>query len=192
MKIKLVSVLIIILLSICLYFQKNTIERLNNDLDRTEYNMSQLESENYSLTFKKGELEDFINQKNTQFKRDIDSVCNQYDIKIKDLTKVINTKTETIVKDTVFVTGETVYVKDDSLHILRFKNENNCISASIIAHTTDPLTKVLFEELKSNNESFSMVHREKKKWWQLFKKRKLLMTTVDNCGTTSVKELEIK
>lgn len=192
MKLKLISGLIVTILIGFIWIQKSQIEKLDEKLTRTEYNMSQLESENYSLVFKKGELEDYIKQGNTKFKKDIDSVCNQYDIKIKDLNKIISTHTKTVVRDTTYLPSDTVYIKNDSLYVLSFSNKNKCISASVKALTKDPFTKINFELLEADNESYSFVHKQKKKWWQIFKKRKLMMTTIDNCGESQTKELEIQ
>ena len=71
MKIKLIGGFIILILCSLIWFQSWRINELDESLTRTEYNMSQLESDNYSLTFKKGELEDYIKQNNTKFKKDI-------------------------------------------------------------------------------------------------------------------------
>ena len=192
MKTNIIVGLSVLILCGIIWFQNGRITQLNDSLTRTEYNMSQLESDNYSLTFKKGELEDYIKQGNTKFKQDIDSVCNQYDIKIKDLNKVINTKTTITIRDTTYLPSDTVYIKDDSLYVLSFLKQNKCISASVKALTKDKFTKINFEFIEADNESYSFVHKQKKKWWQIFKKRKLMMTTVDNCGISQTKELEIQ
>ena len=188
MKIKLIGGFIILILCSLIWFQSWRINELDESLTRTEYNMSQLESDNYSLTFKKGELEDYIKQNNTKFKKDIDSVCKEYDIRIKDLNKVINTKTKIVERDTTYLPSDTVYIKDDSLYVLNFSKQNKCISASVKALTKDKFTKINFEFIEADNESYSFVHKQKKKWWQIFKKRKLMMTTVDNCGISQTKE----
>ena len=191
MKTKIISILILIILCGFVWFQANHIKNLNASLTRVNYNMSQLESDNYSLTFKKGELEDYIKQGNTKFKQDIDSVCNQYDIKIKDLKKVINTKTTITVKDTVYVPTEVIKIENDSLYHSEFLFDSACLYVRGRVLSTDSLAQLIFDNLECDNESFSMVYKEKKKWWQWFKKRKLIMKTVSRCGETTVKELEV-
>lgn len=190
--IKLLLAIFLVVSGCFIYLQNDRINKLKSDLDRTSNNLLQAESDNYSLTFKKGELEKYINYQNTKFKKDIDSVCEKYDIKIKHLQKVINNQTSIVIRDTTYLPAKEVESQNDSLYVLTFSNENNCISARVKAITKDPTTKLNFEELKSQNESFSLVYKEKKKWWQIFRKRKLMMKTVDNCGNSTVKELEVK
>lgn len=193
------NVILIILLSIGCFTTKvlldskqGKIDNLTEEINRKNEIVKNLESDNFSLTFKKGELEEFIGTQNTQFKKDIDSVITAKNIEIKDLKKIINHKTSISVIDTVYLPSKEVEQKDDSLYVLKFSNENKCISASVEALTQDPNTKIKFEKLEAQNDSYYIVHKEKKKWWQIFKKRKLMITITDNCGITETKELEVK
>ena len=179
-------------LSGIIVYQSNKIDNLNQDVKRKDYAVSQLESDNYSIKFKnKKEFEEYIKQGNTKLKKSIDSVSKAYNIKLKDFQKVINTNTVITLRDTVFLKSDGPTIKVDSLYYSPFSFENNCLSVGLKVISTDPKPNVKLEKLSAQNEAFSVVFKEKKKWWQIFKKRKLMMKTFDNCGKSSVKELEI-
>lgn len=192
MKLKLGLLLTSIILSGLLFgvVQKNN--DLKEEIAVKENNIKQLESDNYLLTFKKGELEDYVKDLNTEFKRNIDSVTMEHNIRIKDIQKLINTKSVITLLDTVYLPGETVYIKEDNKYHYNFSMDSACfkMSGTVISNDPEPLVKL--NSLSAEHETYSIYHREKKKWWQIFKRRKIIMETFDNCGHSTTKILEIR
>ena len=190
MKIKTMLILTIALIlmsaSIRYLYQKN--QELKTEIKQKQSNINQLESDNYSLTFKKGELEKYIKEGNTEFKRKIDSITSDYDIRIKDLKKVSLTKITTIV-DTVFVPVETVINLSDNLYHSTFVMDTACIKISGKVISRDSTPQLIFSKIGYENEAMHFAYKEPKKWWQFFKRRKLLLKTVSECGEVSIKEL---
>lgn len=167
-------------------YQKN--RDLQKDVKQKDYNISQLESDNYSLNFKKGELEKYIKQGNTEFKRRIDSITKAHDIKIKDLKKVTSTKIETVI-DTVLVPVETTINPVDSLYHSAFVMDSACFKIRGKVISNDSMPQIIFNQIGYKNEVMHFVYREPKKWWQIFKRRKLILKAINECGEISVKEL---
>ncbi len=161
---------------------------LKTEIKQKEHNISQLESNNYSLTFKKGELEDYIKEGNTEFKRKIDSITKAHNIKIKDLKKVISTQIKTSV-DTVFVPVETIINLKDSLYHSAFSIDSACFKISGKVISKDQSPKLFFSKIGYENESMYFTYKEPKKWWQIFKRRKMMLKVVSECGEVTVKEL---
>lgn len=191
-KILIGAAIIIAALSFIINIQNNKINNLQNDNKRQSENVSSLMEENSSIKLTTSELKRFIKHSESEHIIKIDSILTKHDIKVKELNKIISTKTTIVLKDTVYLVAESINVKNDSLYHLQFKHENNCISASVNAITKDPLTTINFNEIKSKNESHFIVYKEPKKWYQFFKKRKLIQKTINNCGETIIKELEIQ
>ena len=169
-------------------YDKN--RELTETLERTTSNLSQLEADNYSLSFEKDELVNYVKDLNTKFKQEIDSVTKANDIKLKDLQRLTKTHTVVTVRDTVFMEPEHI-AQEDSLYELSYSSSHDCYDIKLTAMSADPETTLRVDELTTKNDSYYMLHYSKKKWWQLFKKRKLLMTTVDNCGTSTTTEVQV-
>jgi predicted nuclease with TOPRIM domain len=191
MKRLIIEALIISSLAGLVYVLKNELSETKEQLEKTTTNFKQLESDNYSLELSKKELTDYIGDLNTQFKQEIDSVTKANDIKLKDIKQLVNNKTVVNIIDTVFMAAEEVKVENDSLYKLKFTVDSACYKAVIYALTKDQSTTVNLHELETENNSYFIVHYEKKPWWKLFKKRKLLITTVSDCGTSETKVINI-
>jgi predicted nuclease with TOPRIM domain len=191
MKRLIIEILIISSLTGLVYVLKNELSETKEQLEKTTTNFKQLESDNYTLELSKKELTDYIGDLNTQFKQEIDSVTKAHDIKLKDIKQLVNNKTVVSIIDTVFMPAEEVKVENDSLYKLKFTVDSACYKAVIYALTKDQSTTVNLHELETENNSYYIVHYEKKPWWRLFKKRKLLITTVNDCGTSETKVINI-
>lgn len=190
-KILLGGAIIFALLSSTVYLQQKRINDLKDDVDRQKENVVSLLEDNSNLELTSKELQKYIKDSESKFAKEIDSVTTAHNIKIKDLRKIIAAKTEVIIKDTVYLAPVDTVAKVDSLYHLRFQRENKCISVSAMAVTTDPSTKIMFEELSFKNEAYTMVYKKKKKWWQVFKKQEYVQKSVNSCGETTIKEIEI-
>lgn len=189
---KVLLVFIFIGLASTVYFQRNSIKELNNEIDRHKENAIGLFEENKTISLKQKELKQFIEDSESKFAKEIDSVTKANNIKVKHLNKIIQSKTTVTIRDTIYSEPKEVSKVDDSLYVLKFKRESDCISASVEAKTKDPFTVVRFTNISANNESYFIVYKKKKHWWQFFKKRKLMQKTVNRCGEVSIKELVIE
>lgn len=190
-KIYIIGAIVLSLLCFTIKLQRDRIQDLNENLNRQTENVTSLIEESSSIQLTNKELKRIMKNSEAEFVRKIDSVTSENDIKIKHLKKIIASQTTVTVKDTVYLPAVDTISKVDSLYQLRFIRENNCISASVVVLTIDPSTLIQFEKLEAKNESYFMVYKENKKWWQIFKKRKLMQKTVNTCGETTIKELEI-
>lgn len=171
--------------------QRIKIESLEHTLHTQKVNVRGLMEENSSIKLSYKELNEYVSTSENKFARDIDSITRENDIKLKNLQKLTQVKTIIEIRDTVEVEAKSIIANKDSTYNLSFSKENNCINAEIIAITKDPNTKVIFDRIEANSEGYTIVYKENKKWWQLFKKRKIFYKTVNNCGETVIKEVEV-
>lgn len=173
-------------LSTIVIIRKNV--KLKAEIEQKANIIKQLEADNYSLTFKKGELEEYIKEGNTRLKQKIDSVTKAYDIKLKDVKKVTVVKVETRV-DTIKVPVETSLSLADSLYHSEFSVDSACFKISGRIIGMDPMPALVFTKLGYENESYYVVYKEPKKWWQFFKKRKTMIKVFSKCGNVNIQEL---
>ncbi|MGL5561703.1 MAG: hypothetical protein ACRDCN_03645 [Tannerellaceae bacterium] len=169
--------------------QHDTIKSLKSDLKETTYNFEQVTSDNFSIVLKNTSLEKYIKDLDSGFKRKIDSVTTEHEIKVKDLKKVSIITNTTIVKDTVYVPVETSKDTVTNLYHSDFSAVQECFKISGRIVSLDQAPQIYFTELGYKNESCNMVYRESKPWWRFFKKRKIMVKTVSGCGVTTVKEI---
>lgn len=174
-----------------LYLTLNKVGNLKEDIKRKDYSISQLESDNYSIEFKKGELEKYIADQNTEFKKSIDSVLRANDIEVKRLKKIIRSTSKVTLVDTIYLDPKPVYIEDDTIYHLQFIMDSTCLSVSGRVFTTDSLATVSLDKVECNSEASLIAYWKKKKWWQWCKKKQLMVKMINNCGETTIKELEI-
>lgn len=191
MKIKIIGVLIILSLLGIITYKENVIINIKKDRDTYKENTKSLLEHNSSINLTNKDLLEFIKNSESKFAQEIDSVTKKYDIKIKHLQKLIQIKNEVTEKDPFYLPPVEVIHKPDSTYILKYIRESECFKIEIEAITKDKNTLIKFNKIQSNSESYFLVYKEKKPWWKIFKKRKLMQKTVNNCGEVSIKELEI-
>lgn len=169
-----------------IYYNKTKAQEV--ELEEKKNNISQLESDNYTLTFRKGELEDYIKEGNTEHKRKIDSIATANNIKIKDLQNVISVLSNAKA-DTVPVYIEVPILLPDSTYSASFVVDTVCVGVKGRIISKDPFPKLIFDRIGFENETHHFKYKEPKKWWQIFKKRKTILKSVSKCGGVTYKEL---
>jgi regulator of replication initiation timing len=173
-------------------FQHSQIKKLREQLAETSLNLTEIESDNYSLTMERDQFKEWLETQNTAQKQAMDSVLKAHDIKVKDLKKIIDTKTTITIHDTVYMEPVVVESPVDNYYKLHFQRYNECAAVNVSVWTKDATTTLSIDKLETTNQTYSVVYKEPKKWWQIFKKRKYRMETYSNCGETTIQEIEIQ
>lgn len=189
----------ILILLISLYFifsyltmiKKN--EQLKSDNIRIEKNLSELNTINSKLVLTSNELKKYLKNKDTQHKKEIDSILTNHNIKVKELSKL--QIVEIIVKDTVpfYIQFNDTNKLNDTLYQKDFLIEKNCIRMNGRVFSTDINSKIEIINIENKNRIF-ITQSYKKNFldYILFRKGKLVEKITSDCGNTNNSEINVE
>lgn len=190
---------------------KNNIS-LKSSVKNRDTIIENIEQDNATLIFEKGQLGKYINQLNTDFKVKIDSLAKANDIKVKNIVAVYETKikylNEELVKMQTSKPEVTVPEKDsvkvnrpDSLGInlpdtlptykIGFENKTQCHTIEGYMVTKDPESEAYLSKVGFEVEVVRIKYKAKPKWfqfWKWFCRRKVEAVIIGDCGEVQVKE----
>lgn len=193
---QIINIIVLLIISFFLFnyltLLKNNKE-LKNDYKRIELNLSELNTINNDLTFTNEELKKYLKNKDTQHKREIDSILTNHKVTIDRLKKI--QIVEVIIKDTVpfYIQFKDTNILDDSLYQKDFLIEKNCIRMNGRVFSTDKNSKIEIINIENKNRIF-ITQSYKKNFWDyiLFRKGKLTEKITSDCGNANNSEINIE
>lgn len=197
MKIKQVINIVIILImvgllsSTIILYNKNVKQKDN--IEYLRHNLSVKDTKISEMFFSEKELKQYISNKDTKHKVEIDSILKKHKIEIKNLISYKKIDTHQIIKDTILVDFKDTILKNDSLYHLPYNMVRDCnyISGEVISK--DKNTKLFFTEIKNDNEIFLTKSYKKTFFDRIFFRRgKEVIKLSSKCGEVNYNEIIIK
>ena len=175
-----------IVFSLDLHFKnKSKIERLTD-------NIESLGAANSTLKFTNDELKSYLRDKDTEHKREVDSILKLLKIKPKNLIRYESIKVNNLNVDSTLSLLETPKVKNDSIYQVDFYNVRECLKIKGYVESLDPNPKVVITSDESSNVIY-VVKSYKKSFWDkiFFRKGKEIIQTTSECGEVDLNEIDI-
>lgn len=185
---------LIILISILfgIISSKNkTIENLKIDNKRQSENVTNLTEESFNLKLTTDELKNTLKNSESKFAKELDSTLKVNNIKIKNLNKIIQSKSKVSIPDTVELPAKIIYAENDSLFVSVHKLTMDCVDINCRVISKDSKPRLFIDKLETRSEGAFIAYKESRPWWKFWKKRKIMLKSTNKCGETIIKELEI-
>lgn len=164
---------------------KTTNERLNK-------NITVIGNDNYTLQLTNKELKNFIKIKDTNYKKQIDSILKDNKIKIDKLKSLQIVKIIDIDTVPIYVQFKDTLKKNDSIYQKTFKTSRKCVSVSGTVYSKDISTNVRIDSIIGSNNIY-IIKSYKKSFWDyiFFRKGKLVETIESDCGNPTNSQIEV-
>lgn len=159
---------------------------------RLTENLNQLNVKNSELVFTQNELNNYIEAKDTQHKKEIDSLLKELDIKPKNLIRYQKIYIHNIDTDTTIVAVEQPRLVNDTLYQTKFSVDRKCLKIDGIIYSKDSTTRVDITKTEGNNRVY-VVKSYFKTFWDIifFRKGKVSTEVVSDCGEATNDEIHI-
>jgi len=189
-QIKTIILIVLLIISILLgglYLNnKSTINRLTN-------NIEQIGNTNSTLIFKNNELKSYLKDKDTEHKREVDSILKVHKVKIKNLIYYSKINNQIIDADTTIITSNESKIQNDSIYRKELKYYKNCLKMSGYVLTKDSTTEAFITNVESLNNIY-ITKSYKKSFWDyiFFRKGEEVIQTTSDCGKSTIDNIDIK
>lgn len=173
--IKQIFYIIILLLFITLsgtsyYFYNKYTENIQN-IEYLQKNINTLGTNNYELTLNNKELKNYLKDKDTKQKKQVDSLLNLLKVKPKNLISYQHIELNKKDKDTTSVHFNDIKIKNDTLYQKSFESVRKCLKISGIVLTTDKNANVKITETEGTNNVYIIKYYKKNFWDYIFFRR---------------------
>lgn len=121
----------------------------------------------------------------------MDSVLKAHKIALKNVKNITSSITEVVLKDTLWLKPDTVYVQVDGTYNLPISFKDSCFKMKGYMISRDPDSQFKLTELQARASSVHILHRDKWKWYKPFKTRNYKLLTTNNCGETTIVSIEV-
>lgn len=164
---------------------KSTITRLTN-------NIEQIGTYNSTLLFKNNELKSYLKDKDTEHKREVDSILGLLKVKPKNLIRYEKIIISNLDSDTTTALLEQPIFKNDSTYQIKFKDVRKCLKIEGYIESLDQNPRVVITNTESSNVVY-VVKSYKKSFWDiiLFRKGREILNTTNECGESNVNTIDI-
>lgn len=189
MRLELLLIALIAVLIVSLSISITSNVEIKKDYSRSMENISNLEKENSFLVMNEKELKEYLKEKDTSHKRDIDSVLTLFKVKPKRLIEY--QRIEVLVRDTEYIP---VTIKKDSLYNYSFSRIGSCSEVYGSVRTTDSLFTLGIDSVFSNSRVY-IIQSEKKTFfdWLFKRKGKVKLDIVnDSCTRANIDRITTK
>lgn len=187
-----VGLIIFIAVLLAIITSKNReIKNLKEENKRQSENVVNLTEESFNLKLSQDELKNMLKNSESKFAKELDSTLKVNNIKIKDLNKIIQSKSKVTIPDTIELPPKIIYAVNDSIYASVHHLNIDCIDVSCRVVSKDKSPKLFIDKLETRSEGSFIVYKEHRPWWKFWKKRKILLKSTNKCGETVIKELEI-
>jgi len=197
MKIKQVINVVIVLIMVGLLSSTIILYNENvNQKDNIEYlrhNLSVKDVGIREMIFKKRELEQYIANKDTQHKIEIDSLLKKHKIEIKNLISYSKITAKIIDVDTTRIVSNESKMQNDSTYRKEIKYSRKCLKISGYLLSKDSTTEAFITKVEQENKIYITKSYKKSFWdWLFLRKGKELIQTSSDCGELEVDNIIIK
>lgn len=186
--IKQIIYIIILLLFITLsgtsyYFYNKYTENIQN-IEYLQKNINTLGTNNYELTLNNKELKNYLKDKDTKQKKQVDSLLNLLKVKPKNLISYQHIELNKKDKDTTSVHFNDIKIKNDTLYQKSFESVRKCLKISGIVITTDKNADVKITETEGTNNVYIIKYYKKNFWdYIFFRKGKEMNEIKSDCDS---------
>jgi hypothetical protein len=188
------KVLVGLILIICFAFMSRQNQELSNQINILTDNIEQINTQNSTLTFKSKQLKEYIKNKDTSHKHEIDSILSAHKVKVSNLInyqKISISSIETDVRPTVIVSKDSTF-KNDSIYHLKFYHRSKCNYLEGSIKSLDPKSQIIIDSLASKNTIYITKSYKKTFWdWLFFRDGTEITKTTSDCGNVNTQNLEI-
>lgn len=192
MKQWIIQIVLIILLIASIGLGLNQYIKDKNTIDRLTNNIEQLEVDNSTLKFTTNELKSYIEDKDTKHKAEVDSILRLLKIKPKNLIKYERILVSNLDSNTTVASLEQPIFKNDSVSRVDFSSVRKCLKIKGYVESLDPNPKVVITNTESSNTVY-IVKSYKKSFWDVvfFRKGKEILNTTSDCGESNVNTIDV-
>lgn len=192
MKQWIIQIILIILLIASIGLGLNQYIKDKNTIDRLTNNIEQLEVDNSTLKFTTNELKSYIKDKDTKHKAEVDSILRLLKIKPKNLIKYERILVSNLDSNTTVASLEQPIFKNDSISRVDWESVRKCLKIKGYVESLDPNPKVVITNTESSNIVY-IVKSYKKSFWDVvfFRKGREIIKTTNECGESDINEIEI-
>lgn len=182
---KLINILLIVI--ICLsglsYYLYKINESNKNNIENLRTNLNTKDNRISSMTFKVDELKNYLKEKDSKHKIEIDSILKVHQIKIKDLKKYTKISTYNLITDTIESSPNKAVIINDSIYKINIKVSKKCVNIEGFMLSKDSTSKFYLTKSENNNNIY-ITESYKKSFWDhiLFRKGKLIKHITSDCG----------
>jgi len=186
-----VKYLLILLAGVFIWFA--TFNHMNSKVKRLTYNIEELGTQNSDLRFTESELRSYISTKNTEHKREMDSVLKKLSVKPKNIIRYQKVFVHIMDSDTVVITSNESKIQNDSLYRKEINYAKNCLKMDGYVLTKDSSTQAFITNIESSNRIY-ITKSYKKSFWDVifFRKGKEIIKTTSDCGEVNSDEINIQ
>jgi len=155
-------------------------------------NLNKLNVDNSELYFTNKELNNYLKDKDTKHKKEMDSVLKKLSIKPKNLIRYEKILVNNLDVDTTMASLNQLTIKNDSIYRVDWKSVRKCLEIKGYIESTDSNPKVVITETEGSNIVY-VVKSYKKSFWDVifFRKGKEIIQTNSECGNSSVNTIEV-
>mgnify|MGYP003510196054 FL=1 len=192
MKQWIIQIILIILLIASIGLGLNQYIKDKNTIDRLTNNIEQLEVDNSTLKFTTNELKSYVKDKDTKHKAEVDSILRLLKIKPKNLIRYERILVSNLDSNTTVASLEQPIFKNDSVSRVDWESVRKCLKIKGYVESLDPNPKVVITNTESSNIVY-IVKSYKKSFWDVvfFRKGKEIIETTNECGESDINEIEI-
>ena len=192
MKQWIIQIILIILLIASIGLGLNQYIKDKNTIDRLTNNIEQLEVDNSTLKFTTNELKSYIKDKDTKHKAEVDSILRLLKIKPKNLIRYERMLVSNLDSNTTVASLEQPIFKNDSISRVDWESVRKCLKIKGYVESLDPNPKLVITNTESSNVVY-VVKSYKKSFWDkiFFRKGKEIIETTSECGESDINEIEI-
>lgn len=190
---KLIIIVIVVGLSCSTtIFYNKSLKQINN-IEYLRHNLSVKDTKISEMTFSEKELRQYISNKDTKHKNEIDSILKIHKVKIKDLiyyNKIVN-RIEDV--DTILITSNESKIQNDSIYRKDIKYFKNCLKIDGYILSKDSTTEAFITKVDGCNNIY-ITKSYKKSFWDVifFRKGKEIIQTTSECGESTIDNINIK
>ncbi len=183
--------LLILLVGVLIWF--TTFNHMNSKVKRLTYNIEEIGTQNSDLRLTESELRSYISAKNTEHKREMDSVLRKLSVKPKNIIRYQKVFVHIMDTDTVEITSNESKMQNDTLYRKEINYAKNCLKMDGYILTKDSTTKAFITNVESSNRIY-IIKSYKKSFWDviLFRKGKEIIKTTSDCGEVNSDEINIQ
>ena len=192
MKQWIIQIILIILLIASIGLGLNQYIKDKNTIDRLTNNIEQLEVDNSTLKFTTNELKSYVKDKDTKHKAEVDSILRLLKIKPKNLIRYERILVSNLDSNTTVASLEQPIFIFVSISRVDFLSVRKCLKIKGYVESLDPNPKVVITNTESSNIVY-IVKSYKKSFWDVvfFRKGKEIIETTNECGESDINEIEI-
>jgi len=181
-----IGLLLILLLNV-----NSKVRKWEDKANRAFQNLTELNTENSNLKFRKEELQNYLKFLDNAHKIEVDSILKLHNVKVKNLIRFTNVTIQKLDLDTS-VNYFTSVTKLDSTYKIQFKNERKCQTIFGYILSKDSTTSGFITKVDGINRVY-ITKSYKKTFWDkiFFRKGKEFDIITSDCDSVTIDEIGI-